>query len=184
MSLLLLTLESAPLAAAHRVKLGSATPKTENQHVGKTPAEKIDEMVTDGSPVGFSPPGRSSTGADSQSGTPGGAASPQSWRYVSYYDRADKPSSEIFALTPEEGLTIPQLMNPDNLNPGQFVVRVDYVSLLPLARAHLEKAAHIRDTGAEEIGLKRTQLHEQAQGDQIATVVESKSAMMPKGAQV
>eukprot|EP00392_Amoebophrya_sp_AT5.2_P003547 g3552.t1 len=144
--------------------------------------EKLERMVLDGSPVAGASPNSNLATSTSAGDQAGDATSPQSWRYVSYYDRADKASSEIFSLLPEDGPTVAELVA--NLQPGQFVVRVDYISLLPLARAHLEKAEHIRDTGAEEIGLKRTKLRERAQGDQIATVVESKSTMMPKGAQV
>ena len=98
------------------------------------------------------------------------------WFYTTFPQRngALLPATEIFAMR-----ALPVLAK---LAPGMIRVRLALVAVAPMAKTYLELPGN--DTGAEELGLKRTALGSPVPSEYIADVVESTSDAYAVGDQV
>ena len=88
--------------------------------------------------------------------------------YKSYPKSKNASSESIFACE-SIGPCIPS----GKLKPGQILCKAEYISIMPLARAHLDLENN--DHGAEELGLNRTRLGDIAAGESVLKVIQSKS---------
>ena len=88
--------------------------------------------------------------------------------YTTYPDAEHATSEKIFKCQ-SIGLCIPS----GKLQIGQILCKAEYISIMPLSRAHLDLGNN--DNGAEELGLTRTRLGDIAAGESILKIVESNS---------
>ena len=93
--------------------------------------------------------------------------------YTTYPDEQNATSEKIFECK-SIGLCIPS----GELLSGQMLCKAEYISIMPLSRAHLDLTNN--DNGAEELGLSRTRLGDIAAGESILKIVESMSSMLPE----
>lgn len=94
--------------------------------------------------------------------------------YTTYPDEKNATSEKIFECK-SIGLCIPS----GELQSGQLLCKAQYISIMPLSRAHLDLENN--DNGAEELGLSRTRLGDIAAGESILVIVESKSSKYKVG---
>lgn len=95
------------------------------------------------------------------------------WFYAKFPERDGRllPATEIFELR-----ALPTL---GPLADGKIRVRPKWIAVAPMAKTYLELPGN--DTGAEDLGLKRTALGEPLPSECIYEVVESRSADFAKG---
>ena len=94
--------------------------------------------------------------------------------YTTYPDTKNSTSEKIFECK-SIGMCIPT----GELLPGQILCKAEYISIMPLSRAHLDLTNN--DNGAEELGLSRTRLGDIAAGESILKIVESMSSKYKVG---
>ena len=94
--------------------------------------------------------------------------------YKSYPKSKNASSESIFACE-SIGPCIPS----GQLEPGQILCKAEYISIMPLARAHLDLQNN--DNGAEELGLNRTRMGDIAAGESVLKVIQSQSAKYSVG---
>ena len=101
------------------------------------------------------------------------AVSNQGWFYAKFPERdgALLPATEIFELR--------ELPAPAPLADGSVRVRLRMIAVAPMAKTYLELPGN--DTGAEDLGLKRTALGSPLPTEYIADVVETRSAAYAVG---
>ena len=88
--------------------------------------------------------------------------------YTTYPDAKNGTSEKIFQCK-SIGPCIPS----GKLQIGQILCKAEYISIMPLSRAHLDLANN--DNGAEELGLTRTRIGDIAAGESILKIVKSNS---------
>lgn len=85
------------------------------------------------------------------------------------YPKSNHASSESIFACESVGHCIPS----GQLELGQILCKAEYISIMPLARAHLDLENN--DNGAEELGLNKTRLGDIAAGESVLKVIRSKS---------
>ena len=88
--------------------------------------------------------------------------------YKNYPEAESASSQDIFECT-SIGPCIPS----GSLESGQILCKAEFISIMPLARAHLDLKNN--DNGAEDLGLNRTRLGDIAAGESILKVILSNS---------
>ncbi|CAD7963455.1 unnamed protein product [Amoebophrya sp. A25] len=165
------------------VPVVTAAPVTKGGYVSSTGADGQTGTSGSGQPAGFS---RTISGS---SGTDLGFLSPASVQM----DRGAEISSIVYSEYPDESFSANQIFELrssgktvgeayDGLKAGQMLVRATHISVLPLARAHLDFSQGPGiNTGASDLGLPGTQLGEEAAGECVARVLASKSELYSVG---
>ena len=88
--------------------------------------------------------------------------------YKCYPSSKNASSESIFACE-SIGPCIPS----GKLEEGQLLCKAEYISIMPLARAHLDLKNN--DNGAEELGLNRTRIGDIAAGESVLKVIQTES---------
>ena len=88
--------------------------------------------------------------------------------YKNYPEAGNASSQDIFECT-SIGPCIPS----GSLESGQILCKAEFISIMPLARAHLDLKNN--DNGAEDLGLNRTRLGDIAAGESVLKVILSNS---------
>ena len=88
--------------------------------------------------------------------------------YKKYPEAENASSQDIFECT-SIGPCIPS----GSLESGQILCKAEFISIMPLARAHLDLKNN--DNGAEDLGLNRTRLGDIAAGESVLKVILSNS---------
>ena len=88
--------------------------------------------------------------------------------YKNYPEAENASSQDIFECT-NVGPCIPS----GSLESGQILCKAEFISIMPLARAHLDLKNN--DNGAEDLGLNRTRLGDIAAGESVLKVILSNS---------
>ena len=89
--------------------------------------------------------------------------------YKNYPDPKNASSQQIFACK-----SIGPCVPSGELESGQILCKAEYISIMPLSRAHLDLENN--DNGAEELGLNRTRLGDIAAGESVLKIIQSKSS--------
>ena len=85
------------------------------------------------------------------------------------YPSSKNASSESIFTCENIGACIPS----GKLEAGQLLCKAEYISIMPLARAHLDLKNN--DNGAEELGLNRTRIGDIAAGESVLKVIQTES---------
>ena len=88
--------------------------------------------------------------------------------YKNYPEAENASSQDIFECT-----SIGQCIPSGSLESGQILCKAEFISIMPLARAHLDLKNN--DNGAEDLGLNRTRLGDIAAGESVLKVILSNS---------
>ena len=94
--------------------------------------------------------------------------------YKSYPESENASSENIF-----ECQSIGPCIPLGCLQPGQILCKAEYISIMPLARAHLDLQNN--DQGAEDLGLNKTRLGDIAAGESVLKVIKSESKGYSEG---